>query len=161
MLNQLALPFGLFLHRADENDLNFIAAVFFSTRDYFYQLPLPASQVETLLKQQFQMQQASYVASFPLAKLYIIELHGKPVGKLMVNAGQECLHLIDIALIGEVRSKGYGTALLRALKKWAQQQELHFQLSVDQQNIGAKKLYLRLGFNLVESSSTHDTLQWK
>ena len=56
-----------------------------------------------------------------LAKLYVIELHSKPVSKLMVNAGQE----------------------------------LYFQLSVDQQNIGAKKLYLRLGFSVVELSSTH------
>jgi hypothetical protein len=55
------------LRRADENDLNFLAAVFFSTRDYFYQLPLAALQVEILLKQQFQMQQAS-CAVFSLSK---------------------------------------------------------------------------------------------
>lgn len=160
MLDQLALPFGLDLRPAVDDDRHFSEAVFFSARDYFYQLPLDARQVEMLLKQQFELQQASYAASFPSAELYIIELHRQAIGKLMVSTNVDHLLIIDIALMGEMRGRGYGSALLRALKSRASECGLHLQLSVDQQNARAKKLYLGLGFRLVDSSATHDRLYW-
>lgn len=160
MLSQLALPFGLALRTAGDDDHNFVEAVFFSAREYFYQLPLDARQVEMLLKHQFEMQQASYAASFPSAELYIVELHRQAIGKLMVSTGDDHLLVIDIALMGEMRGKGYGSALLRALKNHAADCGLHLQLSVDQHNTRAKKLYLDLGFRLVDSSATHDRLYW-
>ena len=39
----------------------------------------------------------------------------------MVDASAEVLHLVDIALMGDMRSKGYGTALIWALKTVATQ----------------------------------------
>lgn len=161
MLSQLSLPLGLALRPADESDQDFSEAVFFSTREHFYQLPFAAGQLEILLKQQFQLQQTSYTTSFPLAETYIIEQHRQAIGKLMIDTSEDCLQLIDIALLGHMRGKGYGSALLCALKNLARQHGLRLQLSVDQQNTRAKKLYLDLGFRLVGSSATHDQLCWQ
>ncbi|PUA26618.1 MAG: hypothetical protein B0W54_23025 [Cellvibrio sp. 79] len=160
MFSNLSLPFGLGLRAVQLQDQAFMETLFFSTRDYLYQMPVPKSQVDFLIKQQFMMQQASYLASFPAAETFIIELHSQPVGKIILNNTSESLHVIDIALLNAMRGKGFGSAILRALKKVAAQQSLPLRLAVDQQNTRAKKLYLALGFTLIKSSPTHDTLLW-
>jgi ribosomal protein S18 acetylase RimI-like enzyme len=161
MFSKLELPYGLGLRKAQVTDQVFAEVLFLSARDYVYQMPIPKAQLDVLLKQQFQLQQASYTASFPLAETFIVEFYGQPIGKLMLNSTAETLHIIDIALLGDMRGKGYGTALLRALKKQAVEQCKPLRLAVDQQNLRAKKLYLGLGFSVIESSATHDTLLWK
>ncbi|MFC3116645.1 GNAT family N-acetyltransferase [Cellvibrio fontiphilus] len=160
MLRRLVLPGAISLRRATENDSDFAEALFVSTREHFYQLPLAPQQIDGLLKQQYQLQQVSYCANFPAAQLYIIEILNQPIGKLLVDISDSYLRLIDFVLLKEKRSKGYGSAILRSLKDLAQQEKLRVQLSVDQQNIGAKKLYLNLGFSVIESSATHDLLCW-
>jgi ribosomal protein S18 acetylase RimI-like enzyme len=106
------------------------------------------------------MQEASYSTSFPLAETFIIEFYSIPVGKIILNNTHESLHIVDIALINNMRGKGFGSAILRALKQVAAQDFQPLRLTVDQQNSQAKKLYLKLGFTLFESSSTHDILLW-
>lgn len=160
MVTDLPLPFGLALRALQPQDQAFTEALFASTRDYLYQMPVPKSQIDFLIKQQFLMQQTAYSASFPLAETFVIELHSTPVGKIILNNTSASLHVIDIALMGNMRGKGFGSAILRALKKTAVQASRPVRLAVDQQNARAKKLYLELGFILTESSATHDTLLW-
>lgn len=160
MFTDISLPFGLGLREMQLQDQEFATTLFASTRAYLYNMPIPKSQVDFLINQQFQMQQNSYSASFPLAETFIVELYTKPIGKVVLNNTSASLHIIDIALINDMRSKGYGTAVLRALKNLATQGGKPLRLAVDQQNPRAKKLYLHLGFNLLESSATHDTLLW-
>lgn len=160
MLREVSLPLGLGLRALQPQDQAFSEALFASTRDYFYNMPIPQSQIDFLIKQQFQLQQASYAASFPSAEHYIVELFNKPIGKIIVNSTTADLHIIDIALMSDMRAKGFGSMILRALKQSATQDMRTVRLAVDQQNSRAKKLYLSLGFTLIESSSTHDTLLW-
>lgn len=160
MFSDISLPFGLHLRELQPQDPIFVEALFLSTREHFYQLPMTRSQVDLLLKQQFILQQASYAKAFPAAQTLIVQLFSEPVGKLTLNNSSDGLHIVDIAFMQSVRGKGYGTAILRALKHMAVQTGRPVRLAVDQQNTRAKKLYLSLGFGLVESSSTHDTLLW-
>ena len=160
MLTEIALLPGLFIRKATPEDQLFLESLFFSTRNYLYSMPLPKSQVDLLIKQQFLLQQASYRSSFPAAEIFIINHHSLPAGKVMVDVSSEAIHIVDIALSENARGKGWGSALLRALKKYAEQEGRVLRLAVDQQNIRAKKLYLALGFRVVESSLTHDTLLW-
>lgn len=160
MFTDISLPFGLALCAVKSQDLEFTEILFASTREYLYQMPVPKSQIDFLIKQQFLLQQTSYAAAFPSAETFIVALHSTPVGKIIVNNTRESLHVIDIALMTNVRGKGFGSAILRALKKVAMQQSRPVRLAVDQQNSRAKKLYLELGFVLIESSATHDTLLW-
>ncbi len=160
MITDVSLPFGLILRVMQPQDSEFTEALFASTRDYLYRMPVPKSQVDFLIKQQFQLQHASYASSFPRAETFIIELYGKSIGKIIINCTAASLHIIDMALINDERSKGFGSAILRALKKISEQHLLPLRLAVDQQNIRAKKLYIALGFVVSESSATHDTLLW-
>ncbi|MDR7089975.1 MULTISPECIES: GNAT family N-acetyltransferase [Cellvibrio] len=160
MLNDISLPLGLHLRELQPQDQAFAETLFFSTRVFLYQMPLPKAQVDLLIKQQFILQQASYGASFPLAETFIIHLFAEPIGKLILNNTSDSLHLIDIAFLPSMRSRGYGSSILRALKHLADQARRPVRLAVDQQNTRAKKLYLNLGFALSESSTTHDILLW-
>lgn len=160
MLVDISLPLGLGLRVMQTRDQEFAEILFFSTRNYLYQMPIPKNQVDFLMRQQYLMQQASYASSFPSSETFIIELYSKPIGKIVLNNTNASLHIIDIALIDPMRGKGFGRALLRALKTYAIQQRQALRLAVDQHNTRAKKLYLELGFTVVESSTTHDTLLW-
>jgi len=160
MFTDISLPLGLGLRKIQPQDLAFTETLFASTREYLLQIPLPRAQIEFLIKQQFLMQQASYSTSFPLAETFIIEFDSSPVGKVIVNNTSDSLHVIDIALMNNMRGKNVGSTVLRALKQVAAQELRPLRLVVDQQNSRAKKLYLRLGFTLSESSATHDTLLW-
>lgn len=161
MFADISLPFGLSLRDMQPQDQVFAEMLFISTRDYLYQMPIPKDQIDFLVKQQFAMQQASYAGTFPSAETFIIEQYSQPIGKIILNNTNAALHIIDIALVNEMRSKGFGASIMRALKKIAELQPRPLRLSVDQQNTRAKKLYLQLGFALTESSSTHDTLLWR
>jgi RimJ/RimL family protein N-acetyltransferase len=160
MFSEISLPFGLLLREVEDQDQAFMKTLFFSTREYLYQMPIAKSQVDLLIEQQFILQQASYGTSFPSAKTYIIHLFAEPIGKLILNNASDSLHVIDIAFMHTMRNKGYGSTILRTLKNLADQTCRPVRLAVDQQNPRAKKLYLSLGFTLFESSTTHDTLLW-
>jgi len=160
MFADISLPFGLSLRLMQPQDQAFAEMLFISTRDYLYQMPIPKDQIDFLVKQQFVMQQASYASTFPSAEAFIIEQYSQPIGKIILNNTLANLHIVDIAFINDMRGKGFGTSILRALKKNASQHSRALYLAVDQQNYRARKLYLSLGFTLIESSSTHDTLFW-
>lgn len=160
MFSEISLPFGLRLRELQPQDQAFAEALFFSTREFLYQMPMAKAQVDLLIKQQFILQQASYGTSFPLAETFIIQLFAEPIGKLILNNTPDSLHVIDIAFMPAIRNKGYGSSILRALKHLADQTGRPMRLAVDQQNTRAKKLYLALGFKIMDSSDTHDTLLW-
>lgn len=160
MFSEVSLPFGLLLREVEDQDQVFMKALFFSTREYLYQMPIAKAQVDLLIEKQFILQQASYCASFPSAQTYIIHLFAEPIGRLILNNTPDSLHVIDIVFMHTMRNKGYGSTILRKLKNVADQTSRPVRLAVDQQNPRAKKLYLSLGFTLSESSATHDTLLW-
>jgi GNAT superfamily N-acetyltransferase len=160
LLKEIALPEGLVLRLATAVDQAFMERVFCSTREHFYLMPLPKLQLEILLKQQFVLQQSSYSSQFPHAHTFVVELGDQEIGKITLNQSGSDLHIIDMALLPQTRNKGYGTRILKSIQLWTKKQKLQLKLSVDQQNIRAKKLYLVLGFNTTSSSETHDTMVW-
>jgi RimJ/RimL family protein N-acetyltransferase len=160
MLEKIPLQYGLGLREFCAEDQPFGEVLFNSTRESFYLMPMPRQQIDLLLKQQFILQTMSYAQHFPAAKTFIITLDGEAIGKIILNRTQKSVHIVDIAFVQKMRGKGYGTEIFSALKSFATHEQLPLQLAVDQQNIPAKRLYLRLGFTLVESSATHDTLIW-
>lgn len=160
MFDEISFPNGFGLRLASGSDQPFMEDLFRSAREYFYLMPLSKQQVELLLKQQFVLQQSSYRTNFPHAVTFVIEFNGADVGKIMLNKTAGVVHLIDIILASKIRSKGYGSQILCAIKAFAEKKNYQVKLSVDQQNRRARKLYLALGFCVIASSDTHDTLIW-
>jgi ribosomal protein S18 acetylase RimI-like enzyme len=173
MINKVILPDHLKLRQVSIDDQPLLLRWFCSARPELNSLPLPAAQLTLLLQQQFQLQQRGYAEQFPAAEHWIVE--GCSVGaeshqtggnslalaKVHLQAGESDLHLIDFLVAPEQRGFGVGTAVLSALQTYVRQFNGTLSLSVDRSNQGAKRLYLRMGFNTTGGTDTHEFLCWR
>ncbi|WP_432345057.1 GNAT family N-acetyltransferase [Shewanella frigidimarina] len=116
MISEFNPLLNISVRPASDNDVFIMAQLFHSTRLDFYQLGLPKATVNMLLQQQYQLQQTSYQSQFPNSMDYILCRQAKVIGKLSLAINPEYLHLVDLVLAPEVRSKGFGSAVLEALK---------------------------------------------
>ncbi len=160
MRDDLILPGELALRPALPDDDEFFQELFRSTRRYLYQIALPESSIDNLVQQQYRLQQTSFAHHSPDACHLVILLSKLPIGKVIIDRTQSSFHIIDLAIVPERRGQGIGTAVLRAIQAAAEKIMYSVELSVDQQNKDAKKLYLSLGFQVTGSSDTHDAMNW-
>src|SRR5262245_42542039 len=88
-------------------DSEFQFKLYASTRQAELQLlGWPAAQQEAFLRMQFSAQQNWYRSAYEKAKWEIVEVDGKPVGRLIVWNGDSAITLVDIALMTEQRGQG-------------------------------------------------------
>lgn len=121
-----------------------------------------AAQQEPFLRMQWLAQKRGYEARYPSEGHHIIELGGRPVGRLWVVRGEHALRLVDVTLLPANRGSGLGTGLLRSLQEEAVAAGKPLRLSVARDN-PARRLYARLGFNPVagaEPDAPHAALEW-
>ena len=93
----------------------------------------------------FRMQFVARERSHPPVDDRIILLNGRPIGRMMVDRGEESILLRDIALLTEYRDAGIGTRLITELMKDAASAGKPIQLHVVASS-SAVRLYERLGF---------------
>jgi ribosomal protein S18 acetylase RimI-like enzyme len=117
--------------------------------------------LELIMRQQFHAQTVSYRARFPRARGDIIELCGKPIGRIMVDRGDKVLHIVDQAITPELRNRGIGTAVMRALMAEARRTNRAVRLGVAAANAHALRLYRRLGFAPIETTEHYSWLEWR
>ncbi len=117
-------------------------------------LPWCESDKQAFCDMQFHLQRAHWAQRFPDARHWILcrddkGCAGDPVGLVIWERQRFGLHVIDIALHPDWRGVGWGTRILRALRREAAPLPLY--LTVEQ-NSAAVRLYQRLGFE-IESRS--------
>lgn len=161
MRGELNLPIGLSVKAANTSDSLFMAQLFYSTKTFFYELGLPSEVVETMLEQQYRLQEASYREQYPNANTYILFYHQQAVGKVMLDISEYRIHLIDFIIIPSMRERGFGSAILAAIKQEAMKRHLPVGLSVESENTQAKKLYLQHGFKLESYSGAYESMLWR
>jgi ribosomal protein S18 acetylase RimI-like enzyme len=159
-MQKIDLPDGLGLRMATRADSPFIATLFHSTREAFYLADQETDYIRNVIENQLELQTEGYGRQSPDAITFIIEKQGTGIGRLVLDFGKNIAHILDIALIKEARGRGYGKAVIQAVQYISQKQMLPVGLSVDRQNTKAKKLYLSLGFTVVECGETHEFLLW-
>lgn len=160
MNTPLTLPVGFTLRLATADDERFLRTLFCSARPELALLPLPPTQLELLLGQQYELQQKGYFSQFPGANTWIIETYSGPVGKITLQKSAHAVRLIDFIVAPDWRRRGVGSAILNALKQDVAARAGELRLSVDRQNTGAKRLYAKHGFVVSELSNTHEQLVW-
>jgi len=137
------------LRPATEADEEFLHQLFASTRmDEFRFLLADETQVESLVRMQFNLQRQQYDAGYPEADHNIIIREGQPIGRLLVDESDEEFTLVDVALLAEHRNSGLGTYLIQQLLRRATNQGKRVRLHVLKSN-PAQRLYERLGFSRV------------
>ena len=106
------------------------------------------------MRLQFKAHQHHYATISPEADQRVILLDERPAGNLIVIRARKEIRLAEIALLPEDRNRGVGSRLIRDLVEEAKERGLPLRLHVARFN-RAIRLYLRLGFVLIDDTGTH------
>lgn len=106
-------------------------------------LPVPARA--DFVRLQVRVRESGWRSAWPGAERLVVELGGRPVGRLVVDRAGEVVHVVDVALLAECRGRGTGTGLLREVLRDADATGRDCELTVEHGN-PAGRLYERLGF---------------
>lgn len=163
----LALPAalaqrGIGLRRAVDADIGWLRALYRQLRAHeFAPMGWPAQALAAFLDQQFAMQHLHYVRHYERADFLVVERDGAPVGRLYLQRCAPEHLLVDIGLDASARGAGIGAALLRWAQDEAHARGRGMRLHVEHGNHDARRLYERLGFELVENLPTHALMRWE
>ena len=151
---------GIALRRETDADLPFLMQLFAASRaDELAIVPWTDDQKRGFLIQQFGAQRAHYYTHFPDTAFDIVELHGKPIGRLYLDERRTRVHIIDIALMPDSRDAGLGTALLTAIQDYARARGKGVDIFVERYN-PARTLYDRLGFTVIREEDVYLEMDW-
>jgi ribosomal protein S18 acetylase RimI-like enzyme len=158
---QFELHAPLHSRAASEGDQSFLDLLYRSTR---HELAL-AGHDEGLLLQLLRLQQRALAqgisSTYPSAQTLILLRQGESIGQLAFESAANRLHLIDMALLPSAQGQGTGTAVVRALQSLAASRGTPLTLSVNSSNVGARRLYQRLAFEVVAHDAMQLQLRWQ
>jgi ribosomal protein S18 acetylase RimI-like enzyme len=129
-----------------DSDRAFLVELYGSVREpELGQVPWDDATKRAFVEQQFAAQDAHYRQHYPGATLDVVEVDGRPAGRLYVHRGPSDIRIMDVALAPAFRGRGIGTALLQTLVEEAQASGRKLSIHVEVNN-PARALYERLGF---------------
>ena len=83
----------------------------------------------------------------PESRLYILLKNGQVLGTCTVDLSSNTNYLYGLAIAKLERGKGYGSYLAKSLvNQLIEQNDKAFQIAVEDSNVGAKRLYEKIGF---------------
>jgi len=148
------------LRPATEADRDFLVRVYGSTRDEeLSQVAWADGQREAFVRMQFDAQDADYHAANPCGTYDVIEVGGRPAGRLYVDRRPGDIRIVDIALLPEFRGQGVGAHLIGQLMREASASGRTLSIHVEIHNRAAG-LYGRLGFAVVAEQGIYRRMEW-
>ena len=156
-----ALPSGLALRRAIAADDAFLREVFATTRhDELAMLRLDDTIAGAFLAEQYDAQRVSFLGEHPDAEQFVVLVDDVPSGRLWIDdTSPTDRHLLDVSLLPHMRRSGLGEVLLLWVIRGAAANARTVTLQVARSN-PARRLYERLGFNIVGGDDVHLALRW-
>ena len=83
----------------------------------------------------------------PESRLYILLKNGQVIGTCTVDLSSNTNYLYGLAIAELERGQGYGSYLAKSLvNQLIEQNDKAFQIAVEDSNVGAKRLYEKIGF---------------
>jgi GNAT superfamily N-acetyltransferase len=151
---------GLELRLATAADEPMLRRLYASTRaDEMALVPWTDAEKRSFCDMQFDAQDRHYRAEYRDARFDVVVVDGQPAGRLTVSRTQQCINVVDIAVLPEFRGGGIATALLEGLQAEARLTGRRVALAVEIQNPAAE-LYRRLGFAVTETVGIHQFMSW-
>lgn len=151
---------GLSVRREHPDDRAFLECLYASTREHeMCLLDWSREAKKAFIRQQFEAQHAHYRQHYSDAEFWIVEVGGRPVGRIYVQGRDDEIRLMDIALVPERKGKGIGTALMRRVLDIASEEGIPVRLHVEPDN-RAVNLYRRLGFVKLEDRGVYQFMEW-
>jgi ribosomal protein S18 acetylase RimI-like enzyme len=128
----------------ERRDEPLLRELFASSRQEWDLLP-PGSR-DLLLDMQFRAQRQQYAANHPEAAHQILVAGGVDVGQLLFDESGPSVRIVDVTVDPAHRGRGIASSVLRDVLAGADREGRPVQLSVWSTNLGARRLYGRLGF---------------
>lgn len=148
------------LRPVTDADRDFLMGVYGSTRDEeLSQVDWPEGQRETFVRMQFDAQDTEYRRHNPEGSFDVIEVDGRPAGRLYVDRRPGDIRIVDISLLPEFRGAGNGTRLIEQLMDEAVASARILSIHVEIYNRAAQ-LYERLGFVMAAERGVYRRMEW-
>ncbi|HEX7317147.1 MAG TPA: GNAT family N-acetyltransferase [Pyrinomonadaceae bacterium] len=113
-------------------------------------------------RMQYHAQKLEYDARYPDAQYDVILLEGRTAGRVWIGRDDDEIHMLDITVLPWAQGRGVGTALIKRLIEEARASGKHLRHMVFIMNEGARRLYERLGFVVIEEvGGTHLHMEWR
>lgn len=142
---------GLTLRSAGPADMRFLRQLYGETRAAELAATGWPDAVQTqFLDSQFGLQHRHYVSHYADADFLLLEQGKEALGRLYLQRSAPDFLIVDISLLRRAQGRGIGSRLIVAVQKLAAAAGCGVQLHVDQRNLGAQRLYRRLGFEPID-----------
>lgn len=149
------------LRPSTDADRDFLVRVYGSTRaDELAQVPWTPDQRDAFVLMQFLAQDRDYRGRNPHGSFDVIEVGGKPAGRLVVDRQAAEIRIVDISLLPELRGAGVGGRLIAGLINEASATGRVLSLHVGVRERAAA-LYGRLGFAVVAEQGVRRRMEWR
>jgi GNAT superfamily N-acetyltransferase len=148
------------LRPATPADMPFLRQVYASSRsDELAATAWTETEKQIFCDGQFEAQDLHYRKHYPGCEYLVIERAGQPIGRLYRDRRPDEIRVVDIALLPTERGRGVGGRIMQDILTEAGSAGLVVRIHVELSN-PARRLYERLGFELVESGDVYDLLSW-
>jgi ribosomal protein S18 acetylase RimI-like enzyme len=155
-----SMPLGISVRPATQNDQPFLESLYRASRPDLQLIDGEPELIETVVAQQRNVMEQGAGNQFPNAMHFIIEKTQHNVGALVVDFGPNEVRVVYIAFIPAARGFGYGKAMLQGVLQAAANNRCPVSVVVWRNNLGAKRLYLELGFRVEESDVVAEVMRW-
>lgn len=143
-----------------ERDVPFLRDLYATTRaEELRHVPWTPQQKRAFVEMQFLAQKTHYEQHYPDCEFLIIELDGRPIGRLYIDRGED-IRITDIALLPEFRRRGIGGMLMVEILAEGRSTGKNVSIHVEHDN-PARRLYERLGFQHVATNGVYDLMAWR
>jgi ribosomal protein S18 acetylase RimI-like enzyme len=148
------------LRPAIDADREFLLALYGSVRaEELAMVTWEEGQREAFVRMQFDAQDSEYRRNNPNGTFDVIELQGRPIGRLYVDRRPTEIRIVDISLLPEFRGAGIGGGLLDELMREAAASGRRLTIHVEITN-RAESLYSRLGFVEAARQGPYRRMEW-
>lgn len=123
-------------------------------------MPWAPGQREAFVRMQFEAQDTEYRRHNPAGSFDVIEVGGRPAGRLIVDRRPTDIRIVDISLMPAFRGAGIGGRLLAELIAEAAGSGRTLSIHVEVHNRAAE-LYARMGFAVVAEHGVYRRMEWR
>ena len=95
----------------------------------------------------------------PGSTSYVLELANERIGRLRIVRPGEQIYLAGLQILPPWQNQGIGTTVVVLVRAEAEAAGLPLRLDVERDNPDAKRLYLRLGFRVIEEQEDRDVME--